>query len=304
LSFKDFGGADFERGDILNFIDYMRGWQRGGAGCSLEAIRWLKDFLRIEELTPAQRQDDEKRARAREEKENADSKKKVAGDRKRALYGTVGEIYARERRGLDFDQLPKGPRGGNRHSAILHFADRMKHIDQQKIETWWPCIVAPCVEFSPATGKGKTVAIHRTYITPDGSDKAPVDKPRKVWPASAGSVIPLWRGESNLSIAEAIENGLRETFVFTEGWEDGYSAVLAAPQYRTLAALSLSNLVNIVLPKNCDSILLHRQNDWDKPAALQQFEAAKAHFAAQGRPVAEIKAFVGKDLNDTLRAGA
>jgi hypothetical protein len=50
--------------------------------------------------------------------------------------------------------------------------------------------------------------------------------------------------------------------------------VLAAPQHRVWAMISLSNMANVAarLPDCIDSVIVHRQNDWDKPAAVAQFD--------------------------------
>jgi hypothetical protein len=40
-------------------------------------------------------------------------------------------------------------------------------------------------------------------------------------------------------------NGLLQTLILTEGVEDGLSAVLAAPQHRVWAMISLSNMANV-----------------------------------------------------------
>jgi hypothetical protein len=50
-------------------------------------------------------------------------------------------------------------------------------------------------------------------------------------------------------------------------------------------------------------VIVHRQNDWDKPQAVAQFDRGLAALRASGRMVAEVAAAEGKDLNDTLRGG-
>lgn len=310
IAWKDYGSG--EKGDILQLVDLVRGWTHlAKGGVSSEGIRFLKGVLGLETIDIAQARRDAAAARARAEDDEKRAASEARKNQARARAHWIrspdaftlepARRYITETRGLDFDKLPHGPRGGDRTPTILHAIACEKHIGEDAAETYWPAIVTPCVDFHSADGKGVIRAIHRAWIMPDGSDKAPVKPPRKCWPAAAGLVLPLWRGDSGLSVAEAIANGLRETLVLTEGWEDGYSSVLAAPEFRTWAVISLSNLGNVPIPECVDSIIVHRQNDWLKPQAVEAFERAKAKLEASGRPVSELRAFHGKDINDTLR---
>jgi hypothetical protein len=58
---------------------------------------------------------------------------------------------------------------------------------------------------------------------------------------------------------------------------------------------------NVPIPECIDGIIVHRQNDWLQRQAVEQFERGKAALEATGRPVVEVAATGGKDLNDTLR---
>ena len=51
-------------------------------------------------------------------------------------------------------------------------------------------------------------------------------------------------------------------------------------------------------------MILHRQNEWHNRNAVSAFERGKAKLEAQGRPVVEVHAMIGKDLNDTQRGAA
>jgi hypothetical protein len=320
VAFKDLAGGP--RGDIIDLVAYCNGWWERPKRGSTEAIRFLKDKLGLERIDAAELERD----RAASQKRNAELRKEANEKAARSegaarslwiqapqIWGhRAAERYVKETRGLNFDLLPKGPRGGDRRPEILHFLPNEKHIWQgdktdakNGQESFWPCIVAPCVDFSGEDKTGVIRAIHRCWIKRDGSDKAPVIPARKCWPAMAGTVIPLWRGDSGLSVREAIKNGLRETLVLCEGWEDGFSAVLGAPQFRTWAMISLSNMANIApaIGEWCDGIIVHRQNDWNKPQAVEQFNRGKAALEALGIPVAEMLATGGKDINDTLRGG-
>jgi hypothetical protein len=51
-------------------------------------------------------------------------------------------------------------------------------------------------------------------------------------------------------------------------------------------------------------VIVHRQNDWDKPSGGRRVRSRRQGAAATGRAVAEVHATYGKDLNDTLRGVA
>ncbi len=317
VAWKDF--ATGEQGDILQLVDLVKGWTHiASGGVSKEGVRFLIDVLGIGNVSREQLARDNAAAKKRVAQDEKKAAEDLAKEQRRARNHWINAVaafsieptrrYIEEARGLDFSKLPKGPRGGDRRPDILHALPAETHIWQGKPDdqrngerSTWPCIVTPAVDFSAKDGKGFIRAIHRVFVRQDGTDKAPVKPPRKCWPAAAGCVLPLWRGDSFLPVAEANKHGLQETLVLTEGWEDGYSAVIAAPQFRTWAVISLSNLGNVPIPDCVDSIIVHRQNDWLKPQAVEAFERAKAQLEASGRPVSELVAFHGKDINDTLR---
>lgn len=299
ISFADQATAD--KGDVFGLIAAVKGWMHLPHGGFLEAKRFLEDALGVSALTPEQKKRDlaQARARAQDDQRRRDVDLEKQRDRAFGLWvrakpieGTTAEIYLASRGiGLGaLNDLRRAPR-------ILRFLPEHRHHAEGGTETHWPCMIAGCVD--PSLGKIR--AVHRTWLAASGRGKAPVLPPRKCWPDFAGCVIPLWRGESNLSIAAAAAHGLRETLVIVEGIEDGLSAVLAAPQFRTWAAISLGNIGNITLPDCVDSVIIHRQNDWLKLDAVAAFDRAVAALEAQGRPVSEVRAFAGKDLNDTLR---
>jgi hypothetical protein len=292
------------KGDILRLIAYLNGWYDLSDRDAL-ARRWVIDAFNLGTVDKAQLKRDADRAKRQARDDRRHDETELARNRGRAmqafigaadLAGTVAEIYLR-RRGIDFSALPAGPRGGSRRPGYLRFIDSERHLDVKGGVTWWPCLIACMVD--PATGA--IGAIHRTWLKPDGSDKAPVSPQRKIWPSFSGLVLPIWRGETRMSVPEAIANGVREYVVLTEGNEDGLSAVLAAPRYRTWGIASLNNLQNIVLPENIDGVMIHRQNEWTNPQAVAAFNAGKRAIERQGVPVSEIQAFAGKDLNDVQR---
>nr|WP_246742939.1 toprim domain-containing protein [Rhodomicrobium vannielii] len=146
------------------------------------------------------------------------------------------------------------------------------------------------------------MAVHTTFLAPDGSGKAPIDPKRKIWPLFAGSAIHIWRGETGLPVHQAAKQGLWDRLVIVEGVEDGLSIALACPEFRVWAAGSLGNIGNIRLPRCCGEVIVCADNDWQKPAAMAEFERVLGRLKAQERPVHVARSPIGKDFNDVLQA--
>lgn len=292
-------GPGGSRGDIIDLVSYLNGWWERPRKGRAEALRWLTATLDLERVPPEQLAADRARARREQAARVKQHDEALADKQARAFalwlaatplaIGSWADEYLRAR-SIYLDRLPRGPRGGERTPSILRELAAHRHSESgQEL----PCLVAGCVDQA-----GRITAVHRTFLARDGHWKANVTPVKKVWPAFAGLVIPLWRGESRLSVRLAGAAGLRETLVLTEGIEDGLSAALAAPQFRTWAFISLGNLGNVTLPDCIDSVILHRQNEWENRQAVVAFDRGKAALERQGRPVVEVHAMHGKDLND------
>lgn len=305
LSWKNYSGGD--KGDIIGLVAYLRGWAHLPHKGFPEAMRWLEDRLGVARRDPAELKRDADRARAQRVDADRAAQKDLAAQRRRAaaMWFSAGPIAFTPvityllARGIDLAALPRGVRGGERAPHVLRYLDNHPHLGDAGTQSAWPCMIAACVD-----GAGKIGAVHRTWLARDAQEKAPVAPARKCWPGFAGHFIPLWRGDTALSVKEANAAGLRETLVVTEGIEDGLTAAIADPRFRVWAAISLSNIGNLPLPDCIDSVIIHRQNDWLKPQAVEAFERAKRAIEATGRPVAEVAAMSGKDINDTLRGAA
>lgn len=328
ISWKNF--ATDEKGRILELIAYCKGWYHLPNRGAAEAATWALDALGLGRVSQAEL--DRARAKAQAAQAHARDEEAEALRRKQGrafhifarqavpILGAGGEetgaaIYLRVARGIDLRAAPfVGPRRGRVVPHALRFLARHVYVHRDRKgrktgESFHPCMVAACVDADM-----QIRAIHQTYLADDFAGKAelapaPDGTPqpaRKAWPDTTGLVIPLWRGEGHYSPREAAELGLLQTLALSEGVEDGLTEVLAAPQHRTWAMLSLSNMVHVArrLPACCDSVIVHRQNDWLKPGAVAQFDRGMAAIRAGGRAVAEIAAVYGKDINDTLRGAA
>jgi phage/plasmid primase-like uncharacterized protein len=95
---------------------------------------------------------------------------------------------------------------------------------------------------------GEFVAVHRTYLLPDGSGKAAV--PKEQQKASLG---PVAGGSVHLAAAGA-------TLAVTEGIETGLS-VQQAEETPTWAAISASGIKALVLPHSVEAVLIYADHD-------------------------------------------
>jgi hypothetical protein len=309
IAFKDFGSG--QQGDLFGLIAYLKRWDHLPHRGFPESLRWLQDILGLRSMTAAQRTAAAHKGRERQAKAAAEAAAGAEWRRRaarhlfyhaRPLLGTVGETYLASR-GIELRDAPFiGPKGGALVPHALRFVPRLAHTDPRtKEETFWPALVAACVDYGGAYGPPGTIAaVHRTWLMPDGRGKAEVDNPKMVLGTFGSCVIPLWRGASHLPVGEAVKHGLIETLVLVEGIEDGLTAAMCKPEYRTWAAISLSNLGHVPVLPCFDGVLMHRQNDWKNLQAVAAFDAARAAIERRV-PVAEIRATVGKDLNDSLR---
>jgi len=68
------------------------------------------------------------------------------------------------------------------------------------------------------------------------------------------------------------------------------------------AAGSLSGYLHVPDHACIKGYLIFRDNDWDKPQAVELFDRALARFKSFGKPVTEVAmpAAWGKDTNDVL----
>ena len=215
--------------------------------------------------------------------------------------GQIGYRYL-QARGIDFARLGRVPRA-------IRYQDDVPYYAGGK-----PIWTGPCLLTAMTLPDGKFGAVHRTWLDPVNiGEKADIGinpdtgkpyKPRKMWPETATCVMRLWRGSSQLAEREAVKHGLIEDVVVCEGVEDGLSLAMIAPERRVVAAGSLAGLLLMEPPACADAITIAADNDWGKPQAQAQLDAACQRFADEfGLTVKIARSPVGKDFNDLLRLG-
>lgn len=281
--------ATDQRGDVIQLIMLCKGLPFG------EAMKWARGYVGIADMPPelvAKRAQEARNAEARrqqdEEAELADKRKRAKGTwlHGTPIGGTVVETYLREARRLDLSRLSRLPRA-------LRFS--MQRHDKNGE---WPCMLA-----AMCLPDGSFGAVHRTWLAPDGSGKAPVDSARKIWPRFASAVIHIWRGASDMAVKQASEAGIADTLVLCEGVEDGLALALAAPEYRVWAVGALGNLGNVVLPPCAVDVIVAADNDWGKPEAQKLLNKGLAALYAQNQSVRVARSPHGKDFNDCYMRG-
>lgn len=281
--------ASGQKGDVFGLIQLVhdcdfpaaRKWAKGWLGLDgAPAIELQRRAAAVPAVDPA--------AVANDAAKQAEAAAKLYRASKiRPFPGSPADRYLRGR-GIDV-------RGLGRMPGILGWLPEVYHPDGGQR---WPVMVAAFQNTD-----GQVAAVHRTWLSPDGSAKAPVMPARKIWPSFAGCVMRVWRGGSGMREADAEKHGVIDTLVLTEGVEDALSVALAKPDFRVWAAGSLGNLGNVTIPACVDRIIVCADNDWGKPQALQQMQKAVAKFIASGRQVQIARSHIGKDANDALMGG-
>jgi len=279
---RDFAG-DLD-GDALDLVAQVL-----FRGDKTQALRWARAWLGLENADPASFEQHRRAVTKRREEATEDERQRQR--RARAIFlaaqpslaDTPAAAYLASR-AIDLAQLGRQPRALRFRPALWNEETR-RH---------WPALVAAIVN-----ADGQMVAVHRTWLAPDGSAKAPLRDPKMTLGRYAGGCIRLWRGASGKALNDATAG---EEVVISEGIEDGLSVAIAAPEYRVVAAVSLSNMANLALPPAIGTVIIAAQNDAPGSAATRALDRVIAKFLNEGRrvkvarPPPEVK-----DLNDVLR---
>lgn len=178
------------------------------------------------------------------------------------ICGTIAETYLRHR-GITAE-LPDTLRF---HPECWHPAGKR-----------WPAMVA-LVEGAPR------LAIHRTYLRPDGLGKAEVDPAKAMLGAVAGGAVRLASGDDKLVICEGIETGLSLA-----------SGLLRGPA-SIWAALSTSGMKALTLPDIAGRLTVATDGD---DAGKQAGRALAVRAMNAGWKVGLFPAPDGRDWNDVL----
>lgn len=315
-AWKDFAGN--EKGDAIDLVALgLVGVVN--ADTRMRALEWVEQRYGIRDMDPRARQALDETAQRRRQQMTEDAERATHKARERArkaffaaqetVAGTPAEIYLKGR-GIDVATLP------NRCPSFRYRPDC----------DYWPAREGrdtprfPAMLSAMSDGKGRLGAVHYTFLEADGSMKLKTldrgwfeEKPdgrrvgrsaKLMFPDTAGLVIRITRGPTNLTCEDAAAQGKRGWVLLTEGIEDGMTFALADPELRVHAAGSLSGYLGVPDLDCASGYLIARDNDWDKPQAVALFERAISHFRQFGKPVEAIAMPPewGKDANDVLNA--
>lgn len=131
------------------------------------------------------------------------------------------------------------------------------------------------------------LAIHRTYLRPDGSGKADVDTTRAMLGRSKGGAVRLAEADGPLVVAEGIETALSLA-----------SGLLGRPA-TVWAALSASGMAGLCLPDRPHRLTI--ASDGDRAGRVAAYQLAE-RANTKGWTVSMLPAPEGQDWNDVLQS--
>ena len=185
------------------------------------------------------------------------------------LAGSLAEVYLRSR-GIT-QAVPSG---------TLRFHPKCWHRDEGQTKP----VPRPALIAAVTDGAGALQGVHRTWLAPDGQDKAAVDTPRRAMGHLLGNAVRIDPADEILVLGEGVETML--------------SVREAAPSLPVWAALSSGHLGAVLLPEGLKRHYIAIDRD---PAGHRAAErlTARANKAGIGCHVLEPR--LG-DFNDDLRA--
>jgi hypothetical protein len=186
----------------------------------------------------------------------------------RPIASTVAEEYLRER---SITLLPG--------SEVLRFHPRCFYrSDPDSPTETWPALIAAVKDLA-----GSITGVHRTWLDPSGSTKAPIDTPRRAMGHLLGHGVRFGVARDTLAAGEGIETIL--------------SLRVALPGMPMLAALSANHLAAILFPPALRRLYIARDRDAAGETAANTL-ADRAHRAGI-EAIALTPRF--SDFNEDLR---
>lgn len=183
------------------------------------------------------------------------------------IAGTLAETYLR-RRGIT---LLHGT--GN-----LRFHPRCYYKPDDGPTEAWPAMIAAITSLS-----GRITGVHRTWLAPDGSGKAPVDTPRKAIGDLLGSAVRIGVPDSVMAAGEGIETML--------------SLRQVLPSMAMAPALSAAHLAAILFPPAVRRLYIVSDND---PAGDAARDTLIERANAEGIEAIPLSPALG-DFNEDLQ---
>jgi hypothetical protein len=150
----------------------------------------------------------------------------------RPINGTVVETYLR---GRGITTL--------HGTEALHFHPRCYYRpDDDGLTETWPAMIAAVTDL-----EGRLTGVHRTWLAPDGTGKAPIDTPRRAMGDLLGNAVRFGVPGSVMAAGEGIETTL--------------SLRCVMPSMAMAAALSAAHLAAMLFPPTLQRLYIIRDND-------------------------------------------
>ncbi|MER9316335.1 toprim domain-containing protein [Mesorhizobium sp. M0659] len=184
------------------------------------------------------------------------------------ISGTIVEIYLRNRGITALD----GTDSLRFHPYCYYRPDMHSPTEA------WPAMIA-----SVTDRNGRQTGAHRTWLNPSGTDKAPIDTPRRAMGDLLGHAVSFGRPSDVMAAGEGIETVL--------------SARCAMPTMAMAAALSAAHLSAFLFPTSVRRLYIVRDND---PAGDGACDTLIERANADGIEVIVLSPILG-DFNEDLR---
>ncbi|WP_337996211.1 CHC2 zinc finger domain-containing protein [Oleispirillum naphthae] len=196
------------------------------------------------------------------------------------IAGSLAERYL-EARGIDLPRVPGWP------VPTLRFVPALPcwQYDKAADRSWYAGAFPAMVGYVQGPNR-EFVGVHRTFLTPDGSGKAVVPKPKKMLGNVFGGYLRLCPASAKMLNAEGIETTL---------------SAIGATGRPGWAALSEGNL-GAAMPTIVRDLTICRDNDTkDEATTIKRVDSAIAAHSARGVIVRVACPPRGMDFNDLLR---
>ena len=186
----------------------------------------------------------------------------------RPITGTVVESYLRKR-GIT----------ALHGTGSLRFHPRCYYRpDEHSPTETWPAMIASVTDLD-----GRITGVHRTWLSPEGSGKAPIDTPRRAMGDLLGHAVRFGTARDVIAAGEGIETIL--------------SLRMALPGLPMAAALSAAHLSAILFPTTLRRLYIARDDD---PAGDGARDSLVERANAAGIEAIVISPQLG-DFNEDLR---
>jgi hypothetical protein len=184
------------------------------------------------------------------------------------LHGSLAESYLRGRAITQLIDLP-----------ALRFHPRCYYRPDSDADTQtWPALIAAVTDLS-----GAITGVHRTWLDPSGSGKAPIATPRRAMGHLLGNAVRFGTAQDILAAGEGIETML--------------SLRDALPDLAMAAGLSANHLAAMLLPASLRVLYVVRDADAAGDGAAAALSQRARHEGIEARLLSPLLG----DFNDDLR---